>query len=218
MPIPLLYVAAQAMDWPILAETLGLPLQSPDLDFINSLEETLTIDHVRSLNGRVVFRPVQGEIKTLVMWGVDDASLPAQNALLKILEEAPDYIQLVLTAREMGAVLPTVHSRCLVRQVTLSPAPQPSAAPELPLVTTLAEVFERSEALKERDEALRWCDDVLVAAHQEWQRHPTPLLQTLLSGLIEAREQLGKNANVRLVIEHLLLTMFSCNSTLSMSR
>jgi DNA polymerase-3 subunit delta' len=46
---------------------------------------------------------------------IDDAdrmNTESANALLKTLEEPPDYALLILLAADLGRILPTIHSRC----------------------------------------------------------------------------------------------------------
>ncbi len=47
---------------------------------------------------------------------LENASAAAQNALLKVLEEPPAKLQLILSASDLTAVLPTIVSRCWVRR------------------------------------------------------------------------------------------------------
>ena len=46
------------------------------------------------------------------------SSLPAQNAFLKILEEPPSNVQIILTTNTVEKLLPTVVSRCKVINLT----------------------------------------------------------------------------------------------------
>lgn len=71
---------------------------------------------IRLLQRRVNLRPFQGARKVLILGNaerlvVQEASQEAANALLKVLEEPPEGTFLILTAREAGALLPTIRSR-----------------------------------------------------------------------------------------------------------
>ncbi len=73
---------------------------------------SITIDQVRRAIGQVAYRPFEGRRRVIV---VDDADLlvpPAQNALLKALEEPPARSQFVLVTARPDMLLDTVRSRC----------------------------------------------------------------------------------------------------------
>ena len=44
---------------------------------------------------------------------VDDLTEQAQNALLKSLEEPPEYVTFILLSNHVHALLPTIRSRCV---------------------------------------------------------------------------------------------------------
>ena len=73
---------------------------------------SITVDQVRAAIEQVGYRPFEGRRRVIV---VDDADLllpPAQNALLKTLEEPPPRSQLVLVTARPDMLLDTVRSRC----------------------------------------------------------------------------------------------------------
>lgn len=53
----------------------------------------------------------------------DDASLEAQNAMLKILEEPPNQVLFILTSSSVSRLLPTIVSRTKVIKLGESPKP-----------------------------------------------------------------------------------------------
>jgi DNA polymerase-3 subunit delta' len=83
---------------------------------------TVTIEQVRALNEQVAYRPFEARRRVVILNDAADVLLgPAQNALLKTLEEPPSgTVFILITARPEG-LLPTVRSRCpLVRFGALS--------------------------------------------------------------------------------------------------
>ena len=90
---------------------------------------TLTIDTVRRLRSSGAMFPLESDRRILI---VDDAETllePAQQALLKTLEEPPKSVTLMLLADEPEALLETVRSRC--QEVPLRPIPQAAVAQAL---------------------------------------------------------------------------------------
>ncbi len=68
-----------------------------------------TIDDVISAS---VFKPNIGEKKIVIIDDVADLSVASLNNLLKLLEEPPAYMCLILITEEIGRILPTIQSRC----------------------------------------------------------------------------------------------------------
>ena len=81
------------------------------------LMQDLGIDVIRSfLIGPSARAPARGRGKVFVVLEAELMSIPAQNALLKTLEEPPKNVSLILICRRPEQMLPTTRSRCsLVR-------------------------------------------------------------------------------------------------------
>jgi len=90
--------------------------QHPDLAIIQAESEggTLKVDQVREARRTLMFKPYQSNHRVTVFLRFQEANDNASNALLKILEEAPSYAALVLTADTPEQLLPTIVSRCEV--------------------------------------------------------------------------------------------------------
>ena len=69
------------------------------------------IDDVRQLIERAQFPPLSGTYKIYIIDEVHMLSKPAMNALLKILEEPPEYVVFLLATTNPEKLLPTVLSR-----------------------------------------------------------------------------------------------------------
>jgi DNA polymerase III subunit gamma/tau len=70
------------------------------------------IDDIREIRDRVALRPVHGRRKVYIIDEAHMLTKEASNAVLKTLEEPPDHVVFVLCTTEMGAMLPTIRSRC----------------------------------------------------------------------------------------------------------
>ncbi len=71
------------------------------------------VDEVQSLLEQAVYKPVQGRFKVFVIDEVHMLTNPAFNAMLKTLEEPPEYLKFVLATTDPQKVPVTVLSRCL---------------------------------------------------------------------------------------------------------
>ncbi|MDP1935893.1 MAG: DNA polymerase III subunit gamma/tau [Hylemonella sp.] len=80
-------------------------------------------DEIKDLIERAAYKPGVGRFKVFMIDEAHQLSKDAFNALLKTLEEPPEYLKFVLATTDPEKVLPTVLSRCL--QFNLRPmAPQ----------------------------------------------------------------------------------------------
>jgi len=89
-------------------------IERPDKDMIR-------IDRVRNLGSFFKYAPVEGRHRVVIINDAHLMNIPAQNALLKTLEEPPPGRVLVLISAKPAALLPTVRSRC--RKVRFGPIP-----------------------------------------------------------------------------------------------
>ena len=81
------------------------------------------IDEARELLERAAYKPSIGRFKVFMIDEAHQLTKDAFSALLKTLEEPPDYLKFVLATTDPEKMLPTVLSRCL--QFNLRPmAPQ----------------------------------------------------------------------------------------------
>jgi DNA polymerase-3 subunit delta' len=73
---------------------------------------TIKIEQVRDVVDRSGYRPFEGRRRVVIVDEADALVPPAQNALLKTLEEPPAASIFVLVSSLPDALLPTVRSRC----------------------------------------------------------------------------------------------------------
>ncbi|NMC00622.1 MAG: AAA family ATPase [Thermoanaerobaculaceae bacterium] len=97
----------------------------PDLRYITLKEsETgkmrtqIVIEQVREeILKAAELPPYEGKKLIFIIEPSEALNANCQNALLKILEEPPPYVQFILIAKEVSRLLPTVRSRC--QEITL---------------------------------------------------------------------------------------------------
>ncbi len=94
-----------------------------------SQRREIGIDDVREAQRQAGLKPYEGSSRVYVFDGAEHMSEEASNALLKILEEPPPQVMIVLLASHEDALLPTIRSRC--RRLELRPMPWTDLATEL---------------------------------------------------------------------------------------
>lgn len=70
------------------------------------------VDEVRNLIEKVKYAPTQGRYKVYIIDEFHMMSPGASNALLKTLEEPPEYVIFIFATTEPHKILPTIISRC----------------------------------------------------------------------------------------------------------
>jgi DNA polymerase-3 subunit delta' len=91
----------------------------PDVITVDSDTATVPIRVIREMQADAYIQPNEGKRKIYLLPRAQDMQLPAQNALLKLLEEPPSYCTFLLMTDNLEKLLPTVRSRAVV--LTLSP-------------------------------------------------------------------------------------------------
>jgi DNA polymerase-3 subunit gamma/tau len=128
------------------------------------------VEDMTALLEQAVYKPTAGRYKVYMIDEVHMLSNHAFNAMLKTLEEPPDYVKFVLATTDPQKVPVTVLSRCL--QFNLKPMPQaaivshlqqvlqaegvPADAAALALIARAARGSMR-DALSLTDQALAYC-------------------------------------------------------------
>ena len=94
-------------------ELLGTTrLSHPDLYEVDALGEMIRIDTIRELRRDLHMRPFEADRRVYLLLSADLLNEDAADALLKDLEEPPDYAVLVLVADDLGPIPETIRSRC----------------------------------------------------------------------------------------------------------
>ena len=104
------------------------------------------IDDVLLLLEQAVYKPVQGRFKVFMIDEVHMLTGPAFNAMLKTLEEPPEYLKFVLATTDPQKVPATVLSRCL--QFNLRPMAPETILEHLQHVLGIENVPSEPQALR----------------------------------------------------------------------
>jgi len=84
----------------------------------------ITVGQIRALIAASAVLPNEAERRVFIIEEAETMNRSAQNALLKLLEEPPAWITLILCTENALELLPTVRSRCVsLRKNAAGPAP-----------------------------------------------------------------------------------------------
>ena len=94
----------------------ALSHNQPDIIYINHEKpNTISVEDIRTqINGDIDIKPYSSPRKVYIMNEGEKMTVQAQNALLKTLEEPPEYAVILILTTNVDELLPTILSRCVV--------------------------------------------------------------------------------------------------------
>lgn len=176
-----------------------------------SPHDTVTLDasiaggikEVRQFSAGLLLSPQFGPVRLGIIIQAESLSPPAQNALLKLLEEPPQRVKIVLFIAQEQAVLPTLLSRC--RRYYVSRYEKNREFDQSP--HSLLERFIAAEDQAKNDEALAVVTQELTGRFEEWQRSGYKSAHyTTVDTVFQAYHELKRGVNSRLILETLVLS------------
>lgn len=76
---------------------------------------SISVDDIRQqVNGDIMIKPYSSPYKVYIIPEADLLTVQAQNALLKTIEEPPEYAIIFLLTENADSLLPTIRSRCVM--------------------------------------------------------------------------------------------------------
>lgn len=76
---------------------------------------SISVDDVRQqINGDIMIKPYSSPYKIYIVPEADLMTVQAQNAILKTIEEPPEYAVIFLLTENADSLLPTIRSRCVM--------------------------------------------------------------------------------------------------------
>jgi hypothetical protein len=199
----------------------------PDIVWLNQDQTGLKIAAVRELQTQLGYRPYQSSERAFLICRLDSASIPAQNALLKILEEPPGFARILLTAENEASLLPTITSRCVVVRVAgavglaggsaadnlgrrAEKVAQNSATAiyQQIIAGSHADAIVLASQYKDRDQAQQLLAELVASIHAD-SDYPTAAQTKHLLLVMAAQRHLSQNVNVLLALENCFFGMIS---------
>ncbi len=87
----------------------------PDIIWVTHEKLSISVDDIRvQVNGDIRIKPFHSPYKIYIIDSAEKLTEQAQNALLKTLEEPPEYAVILLLVNNINVILPTILSRCVV--------------------------------------------------------------------------------------------------------
>jgi DNA polymerase-3 subunit delta' len=84
---------------------------NPDFYQIETEGDNISIDEIRNMQNNILIKPLYSSRKVILIVDAEKLTVQAQNCLLKVLEEPPQYAVIILTASNYEALLGTIRSR-----------------------------------------------------------------------------------------------------------
>jgi len=82
---------------------------------VHEKPNTISVDDIRvQINNDVAIKPYSSRYKIYIVNEAEKMTVQAQNAILKTLEEPPEYAVIILLTTNVNSLLPTILSRCVV--------------------------------------------------------------------------------------------------------
>ena len=216
---------------PLFDQPLDFDSPPVDISVIKVIEpsDSIGINQVRGLKRFFSRRPYQAKVKVGLILEAEKLTLPAQNSLLKTLEEPPDSSLSVLLASHSASLLPTIISRVKITRlpaksrISLSPeeANQLTQALNSLLSQGVGERLKLSlDLVSNKDQALVLSENLLFLWRQFLlsktgikKEGPNFLnnlnlqqIQKALKNTEQIRKMLVANVNFHLAIENLFLS------------
>lgn len=184
-----------------------------DAEFLQT-EKAAGIGDIRSLQQKIILKPIQGIQKAIILEAFFGITHEAQNAFLKILEEPPASTTLIILATSLDFFLPTILSRCNI--IYIEKTKTLTKEEETTSLGFIEELKKQSISYalkisqdngKTREEALNFLENLIIVSEGNLDKNPK--LWEILKKM-QATHTIIKttNASPRLCLENLFLNLF----------
>ncbi|OGE71719.1 hypothetical protein A2617_02130 [Candidatus Daviesbacteria bacterium RIFOXYD1_FULL_41_10] len=188
--------------------SLELSKNHPNLLWLSE-EEKLGISEVRHIQEFLSLKPYQGKAQAVVILTAEKLTEPAQNALLKTLEEPNENVTILLGVSAEDQLLPTILSRCSIlnpQNTSTSGVEQKFQAEIEKLIgSSMEERFKFVEKLEEREEFLH--ELIVNFRHKLLEKSLNESITGFLKDLLEAERWAKQKVTMRAILEYLMLKM-----------
>lgn len=176
---------------------------------LEAVRGRIGIGQVKELLPHLYIKPLKGKRRGVLILEAQQMTPPAQNSILKTLEEPPAFLTFVLTTPHPKLLLPTIISRCLLKVAEEGEGEQTNLTKEI----LLAEPGERLSIFEQQvgynpEAVLKFLDSMELELAQlltsKKGTHPTT---AKLKRVWETKELLrSPSINAKLVVDQLLIS------------
>ena len=191
-----------------------------DITFITSEKDSLGIEAIKKMQEKVLLMPFRGKDKAVIIPRADLLTIPAQNALLKLLEEPPAHTYIFLLTENLDSLLGTIKSRCKIIKTLTTTATL--SAQKADMLSTYIEWTKQSigsalktaeKMAKDKDESIHILGSIMQQCRYSMLEHITsgsslekiPEHLKLTQAAITTLQK--TNTSARLTLEHLFLSL-----------
>ena len=183
-----------------------------DVEIITT-EKAVGIGDIRNLQKNLFLKPLEGHKKAVILESFYGATIEAQNAFLKVLEEPPLSTVILILSTSLDFFLPTVLSRCkIINLEKTKKLTKEEISQNLELLNSL-EKNHISNALviaqnysKDKETALDFLESLIISVHQNLGNDKK--LGRVLKKLQKTHTIIKTtNVNVRFALENLFLNL-----------
>lgn len=180
--------------------------------------EAIKIEHVRDLQSSLYLKPPKGITVFAIIYEIGNATIEAQQSLLKLLEEPPEHVRILMTAESDQRILATIVSRARVLKIQtrawrISPDDMKQYTEEFTSVISLpsGKRFERAATVSEEpDHGATWLKNMIIGARNVLHTEVSTSHRTTISEILQKCSHClvtleRTNTNPRLLLENLLL-------------
>lgn len=165
----------------IIASTLGV--SDSELKEINAADHR-GIGDIREIHKRIAYKPFVGNIS---VWIIDEAhqlTKEAQSALLKTLEDTPEYVYFILATTDPVKLKPTIRGRCSILEMN-------------PLKDTELFHLLRDITKKEEKKLTKNIYDNIIKTSEGRPREAIQVLEQVLSTKLELQIEVSKGMDLK---------------------
>lgn len=191
----------------------GWHVSTYDVVPLDTEEQNIGIARVRQFHNQLILSPYNSPLLVGVIRNADQLTIEAQNALLKLLEEPPPKVKLILETASPLALLPTILSRCHVINLSLSPdishnEHEKTINQEFDQIRTLSAGNRMAYIDKQaitKDDVGQWITERINVLHTILRGQPSTIITQNIRLFLAAQRHLAANVNPKLVLDLLLL-------------
>jgi DNA polymerase-3 subunit delta' len=188
-----------------------LDLKTELIHVINE-KTTITIKQIQDLNIPLSIAPRLPRIVWIEESGL--MTIPAQNALLKMLEEPPDNTTFYLTTKSAMTMLPTIRSRVKILSLENQQTKEdPQVLSDLKLIMAMTAGDRLINIVKrDRSESILWLSDIereikAKLKDKNINEKGLTMLARIAKSAQNAHSQLSSNCSVSLVTQNFYLLL-----------